>query len=104
MTDTMRRLAIPTLLVVGEEDTFTPPAIMQRMESILPDARLLIVPRAGHMVPLEAPEVFNAAVVEFLRAVVAHDAVATPDRSKGAGAVATATVNSGRATPGVRRC
>ena len=32
MTETMQSLPIPTLLVVGEEDTFTPPAIMQRME------------------------------------------------------------------------
>jgi pimeloyl-ACP methyl ester carboxylesterase len=78
MTDTMRSLTIPTLLVVGEEDTFTPPAIMQRMESILPDARLLIVPRAGHLVPLEAPEVFNAAVLEFLHAVTSHGEAAAP--------------------------
>lgn len=80
MTDTMRSLAMPTLLIVGEEDTFTPPAIMQRMEAILPDARLLIVPHAGHLVPLEAPAVFNAAVVEFLHAVVGRDAAAAPSR------------------------
>ncbi len=80
MTDTMRSLAIPTLLIVGEEDTFTPPAIMQRMEAIFPDARLLIVPHAGHLVPLEAPAVFNAAVLEFLHAVVGRGAVAAPSR------------------------
>jgi pimeloyl-ACP methyl ester carboxylesterase len=78
MTDAMRSLAIPTLLVVGQEDTFTPPAMMQRMESILPDARLLIVPRAGHLVPLEAPEVFNAAVLEFLHAVAGRGGEAMP--------------------------
>lgn len=78
MTDMMRSLAIPTLLVVGEEDTFTPPAIMQRMESILPDARLLIVPQAGHLVPLEAPEVFNAVALEFLHAVAGRGGAATP--------------------------
>lgn len=69
MTDAMRRLSVPTLLVVGEEDTFTPPETMQRMEAIIPGARLLIVPRAGHLVPLEAASVFNAAVGEFLREV-----------------------------------
>lgn len=69
MTDAMRRLAVPALLVVGAEDSFTPPETMQRMESLIPNARLLIVPRAGHLVPLEAPEVFNAAVLEFLREV-----------------------------------
>lgn len=76
MTEAMRSLAVPTLLIVGKEDTFTPPAIMQRMEEVLPDARLLIVPHAGHLVPLEAPEVFNAAVLEFLHAVVGRDAAA----------------------------
>lgn len=74
MTDAMRRLRLPTLLVVGAEDSFTPPETMQRMESIIPGSRLLIVPRAGHLAPLEAPEVFNAAVREFLREVVAADA------------------------------
>lgn len=80
MTDTIRSLAVPTLLIVGEEDTFTPPAIMQRMEAILPDARLMIVPHAGHLVPLEEPTVFNAAVAEFLHAVVARGAAAAPNR------------------------
>lgn len=69
MTDLMRRLPIPTLLVVGAEDSFTPPDTMQRMEAIMPHARLLIVPHAGHLTPLEAPEIFHAAVLEFLREV-----------------------------------
>jgi len=73
MTAAMQRLAVPTLLVVGAEDTFTPPETMQRMETVLPDARLLIVPAAGHLVPLEAPDVFNAAVAEFLRQVTSRE-------------------------------
>lgn len=67
MTDTMRRLRLPALLVVGAEDELTPPACMEQAEQVIPDARLLIVPRAGHMTPLESPGVFNAAVLEFLR-------------------------------------
>ena len=80
MTETLRRLTVPTLLVVGAEDTFTPPETMQRMETLLPDARLLIVPAAGHLVPLEAPQVFNAAVAEFLREVTARGE--TPARAR----------------------
>jgi 3-oxoadipate enol-lactonase len=75
MTDAMRRTHLPTLLVVGAEDSFTPPETMQRMESIIPRSRLLIVPRAGHLVPVESPDLFNAAVLEFLREVAAADAV-----------------------------
>jgi pimeloyl-ACP methyl ester carboxylesterase len=64
MTDAMRGLRAPALLVVGEEDALTPPECMEQAEQVIPDARLLIVPRAGHMTPLESPGVFNAAVLE----------------------------------------
>ena len=67
MTDAMRRVRVPVLLVVGAEDAITPPACMQAAEQVFPTARLLVVPGAGHMTPLEAPQTFNAAVLEFLR-------------------------------------
>lgn len=67
MTGAMRQVCVPTLLVVGAEDQITPPECLSRAEEIIPGARLLIVPHAGHMTPLETPAVFNAAVVEFLR-------------------------------------
>lgn len=69
MTAAMRGLRAPALLVAGAEDAITPPSCLQAAEEIIPEARLLIVPAAGHMVPLEQPGVFNAAVLEFLRAV-----------------------------------
>ena len=67
MTEAMRDVLVPTLLVVGAEDAITPPDCLERAEAIMPCARLLVVPRAGHMTPLEAPAVFNAALLEFLR-------------------------------------
>lgn len=67
MTDRMRGLRVPTLLVVGAEDALTPPACMEHAQQVIPAAQLLVVPRAGHMTPLESPGVFNAAVLEFLR-------------------------------------
>ena len=69
MTEAMRHVRVPTLLVVGAEDQITPPACLEAAEELIPAARLLIVPYAGHLVPLEAPEVFNAALLEFLRDV-----------------------------------
>lgn len=66
MTEAMRHVSVPTLLVVGAEDQITPPACLEAAEAIIPRAKLLIVPAAGHLVPLEAPEVFNHAVLEFL--------------------------------------
>jgi pimeloyl-ACP methyl ester carboxylesterase len=66
MTEPMRQVRVPSLLVVGAEDQITPPACLEAAEAIIPNAKLLIVPGAGHLVPLEAPEVFNHAVLEFL--------------------------------------
>jgi len=67
MTEPLRRLRPPALLVAGAEDAITAPECLERAEAIIPRAKLLIVPAAGHMVPLEQPEVFNAAVLDFLR-------------------------------------
>jgi pimeloyl-ACP methyl ester carboxylesterase len=67
MTEPLRHVLAPTLLVCGEEDAITPPDCLRRAEEIMPCARLLIVPHAGHMTPLEAPEVFNRALLEFLQ-------------------------------------
>ena len=66
MIEAMQRVGVPTLLIVGAEDQITPPACLEAAEQVIPNARLLIVPHAGHLVPLEAPEVFNHAVLEFL--------------------------------------
>ncbi len=74
MTEPLRRVAVPTLLVVGAEDAITPPACMEAALAVMPRARLLVVPHAGHMTPLEAPAVFNRAVLEFLAEAALHPA------------------------------
>ena len=67
MTEAMRHLRVPALLVAGAEDAITPPACLEAAEAIIPQSKLLIVPDAGHLTPLEQPAVFNAAVLAFLR-------------------------------------
>lgn len=67
MTGSMHHVEVPTLLVVSADDQITPPECLIRAEAIIPESRLLIVPHAGHMTPLETPTVFNAAVLAFLR-------------------------------------
>jgi pimeloyl-ACP methyl ester carboxylesterase len=66
MTDAMRKVRPPTLLVVGAEDVITPRACMEAAEDLIPHAKLLEVPLAGHLSPLERPDVFNPALIEFL--------------------------------------
>ncbi len=50
----------PTLVLVGADDTWSPPAQHEAIAAAIPDAQLAIVPESGHMVTLEAPEHVNA--------------------------------------------
>lgn len=62
-------IAAPALVVVGEEDTLTPPASAEVMAQGMPRARLVTIPAAGHLSNLEAPDAFNRATREFLLAL-----------------------------------
>jgi pimeloyl-ACP methyl ester carboxylesterase len=64
--DTLRSVSVPALVIVGEEDELSPPAEAEAMAEALPQATLARVPEAGHMSSMEAPEAFNAALLEFL--------------------------------------
>ena len=59
----------PVSIVVGEEDTLTPPAEAASMAAAAPGAALTTIPGAGHISNLEAPDAFNAAMHEWLRSV-----------------------------------
>jgi pimeloyl-ACP methyl ester carboxylesterase len=59
----------PVCVVVGEEDTLTPPPEAASMAALVPGAALVTIPRAGHLSNLEAPEDFNAAMRDWLAAV-----------------------------------
>jgi 3-oxoadipate enol-lactonase len=64
-------ITVPTLVIVGGEDGLTTPADASAMAGAIPGARLVEVPRAGHLSPLENPRAVNAALREFLRKVAA---------------------------------
>lgn len=54
------------LLIAGEADATAPPRGMQRMADAMPDARLVVIPGVGHLLPVEAPDAFHDALREFL--------------------------------------
>jgi 3-oxoadipate enol-lactonase len=60
------RIAVPTLILVGEEDELTPPEESRRMAEAIPGARLEVLQGAGHLSNLEATEDFNRILTEFL--------------------------------------
>lgn len=59
-------ITVPTLVVVGEHDAITPPADAQAMAAAIPAARLVTVPGAGHLSPLENPRAVNAALRKLM--------------------------------------
>ncbi|MER6942711.1 alpha/beta fold hydrolase [Nonomuraea sp. NPDC000554] len=64
--DTLAGLKVPLLVLVGEEDELATVADAEAMARAVPDGRLEIIPKAGHLSAVEQPEAFNAAVTEFL--------------------------------------
>jgi 3-oxoadipate enol-lactonase len=56
----------PTLIVVGSEDSLTPPSEAEALRNGIPHSRLKVIDGAGHMSNLEQPEQFNSALVEFI--------------------------------------
>jgi len=57
---------LPTLLVCGEDDALTPIKYSQFLEERIRNARIVIIPGAGHSVMLEKPEALNNALRSFL--------------------------------------
>ena len=56
----------PALVVVGDEDTLTPPALSEDMQRKIPGAVLAKISGAGHLANLEQPARFNEALGQFL--------------------------------------
>ena len=62
-------IQVPTLIVVGEEDFFTPEPIARLMSEPIPDAQLAVIPGAGHLPNMEKPDEFNKVVYAFLKEI-----------------------------------
>ena len=73
VSEEVQRIALPTLVVVGEEDTALPPRDSVLLAAAIPDAELVRLRGAGHLSCMEAPGAFTAAVTRFL---ASHDAPA----------------------------
>lgn len=62
----LSEITAPTLVIVGAEDETTPPSESLRLAHRLPHARLEILPRTGHMAPIERPEEVARLIRRFL--------------------------------------
>ena len=61
-----RTIREPTLVLVGDEDRITPPALSKQLAALIPGARMETITGAGHLANLEQPAAFNRALTDFL--------------------------------------
>lgn len=61
-------ISVPTLVLVGDSDPLTPPALSQEMASAIPNARLVMLEACGHGSTLEQPAAVNRALAAWLSA------------------------------------
>lgn len=59
-------IGVPTLLIGGEFDRVAAPAVMKQMAQAIPDARYAELKGIGHLMNLEAPDEFDALLLDFL--------------------------------------
>jgi pimeloyl-ACP methyl ester carboxylesterase len=65
----LARIALPTLVIVGDEDTLLPPEHSLRMAAGIPGAKLVRLPNTGHLITDENPNAANATIDAFLESL-----------------------------------
>lgn len=68
-SDVLRALRVPTLLLCGKQDSWSPPAQHAAMQALAPDAVLDVIDEAGHMAPMEQPEAVATSLLRWLAQV-----------------------------------
>jgi pimeloyl-ACP methyl ester carboxylesterase len=64
--DLLPQVMVPTLVVAGGRDGFTPPERSRAIAAAVPDAEILEIPNASHTAPIEHPQLVNATVRGFI--------------------------------------
>jgi 3-oxoadipate enol-lactonase len=68
VTARLKEIKLPALVICGEQDPGTPPAMAREIQQNLPGAQLALIPQAAHLANIEQPEAFNRALGGFLSA------------------------------------
>jgi 3-oxoadipate enol-lactonase len=64
--DQLNKIDTPTLIIVGDQDIATVPEKSKRIHERISKSKLVMIPNAGHMSPVEEPEAVNTALDGFL--------------------------------------
>ncbi|MEM7335167.1 MAG: alpha/beta fold hydrolase, partial [Chloroflexota bacterium] len=67
--ESLAKIDIPTLIIHGSEDQIVPVSEAEAMNDAMPNARLYVIPDAGHMPHLEQPDTYNDVLIDFLEEV-----------------------------------
>lgn len=65
-TEYLSKIKIPVLVICGEFDALTPPAVMKPLAEKIRESEFVIIKNSGHMSPIENPEEVNVAIQKFL--------------------------------------
>jgi 3-oxoadipate enol-lactonase len=68
VTARLKEIKCPALVICGEDDPGTPPAMAREIHENLPGSKLVLIAQAAHLSNVEQPEAFNRALAEFLSA------------------------------------
>jgi pimeloyl-ACP methyl ester carboxylesterase len=66
VTEALEKIEVASLVIVGEHDAISSPEEMETIADALPNSAWVVVPHAGHLSPLENPDVFNEALREYI--------------------------------------
>eukprot|EP01124_Arcella_intermedia_P030359 TRINITY_DN6634_c0_g1_i1.p1 TRINITY_DN6634_c0_g1~~TRINITY_DN6634_c0_g1_i1.p1 ORF type:complete len:275 (-),score=57.31 TRINITY_DN6634_c0_g1_i1:31-855(-) len=62
----VERIKVPTLLIIGEADLYTPPSVGRLQAKHIPHAEVVVISEAAHAPNWEQPEIFNHVLLQFL--------------------------------------
>ena len=65
----LRKMDVPTLIMVGKNDQLTPPRFARRLQTEIPNSKLIILENAGHYMAMERSELVNSEIIKFLEEV-----------------------------------
>jgi pimeloyl-ACP methyl ester carboxylesterase len=65
-TAKLKELKLPTLLIAGSADLYTPPAIARMIAAQIPNSKFVLMPESGHSPYWEEPQAFNRAILDFI--------------------------------------
>jgi 3-oxoadipate enol-lactonase len=64
--DRAAAIDVPTLVLVGDDDSITPPSLSEELLGMIAGSRLEVIEGAGHLANIEQPQAFNRAIESFL--------------------------------------